>query len=77
MVVIIKDMDEEIFRRKYIKVVLVNKFEGCSDIVNMVVIILYEDVVISVFDDKWVENFEWFDVLEVLYYIVLVEFLII
>lgn len=54
MVVIIKDLEEDFFRfkGKYIKVVLVNKLEGCSGVVNMVVIILYEDVVISVFDDK-------------------------
>lgn len=76
MAATIKDTDEEISRRKHIKAVLVNKLEGCSDTVNMAVTIPHEDAVISVSDDKWVENLEWLDVLEVSHHIVLVEFLI-
>lgn len=76
MAATIKDTEEEISRRKHIKAVLVNKLEGCSDTVNMAVTIPHEDAVISVSDDKWVENLEWLDVLEVSHHIVLVEFLI-
>lgn len=76
MAATIKDTDEEISRRKHIKAVLVNKLEGCSDTVNMAVTIPHEDAVISVSDDKWVENLEWLDVLGVSHHVVLVEFLI-
>ena len=76
MAATIKDTEEEISKRKHIKAVLVNKLEGCSDTVNMAVTIPHEDAVISVSDDKWVENLEWLDVFEVSHHVVLVEFLI-
>lgn len=52
MAATIKDSDEDTPKRKHIKAVLVNKLEGCSDIVNMAVTIPHEDAVISVSDDK-------------------------
>ena len=52
MAATIKDSDEKTSGRKKLKAVLVNKLEGCSDIVNMVVMIPHEDAVISVSDDK-------------------------
>ena len=52
MAATIKDSEEETPKRKHIKAVLVNKLEGCSDIVNMAVTIPHEDAVISVSDDK-------------------------
>ena len=76
MAATIKDTEEEISKRKHIKAVLVNKLEGCSDTVNMAVTIPHEDAVISVSDDKWVENLEWLDVFKVSHHVVLVEFLI-
>ena len=52
MAATIKDSEEDTPKRKHIKAVLVNKLEGCSDIVNMAVTIPHEDAVISVSDDK-------------------------
>ena len=78
MAATIKDAEEEISRRKHIKAVLVNKLEGCSDTVNMAVTIPHEDAVISVSDDKWVENLSRVTrCLEVSHHVVLVEFLMI
>lgn len=62
MAATIKDTEEDTSRRKHIKAVLVNKLEGCSDIVNMAVTIPHEDAVISVSDDKCVENPSGLDV---------------
>ncbi|XP_068685348.1 uncharacterized protein [Montipora foliosa] len=52
MAATIKDHEEDTAKRKHLKAVLVNKLEGCSDIVNMAVTIPHEDAVISISDDK-------------------------
>ncbi|XP_022791055.1 WD repeat and FYVE domain-containing protein 2-like isoform X2 [Stylophora pistillata] len=54
MAATIRDPEEDSSRPKgkHIKAALVNKLEGCSDVVNMAVTIPHEDAVISVSDDK-------------------------
>lgn len=44
--------EEDGLRRKPPKPTLMNKLEGCSDIVNMAIAIPHEDAVVSVSDDK-------------------------
>ena len=52
MAATIKDSEDDTSTRKHIKAALVNKLEGCSDVVNMAVTIPHEDAVITVSDDK-------------------------
>lgn len=56
MAATIKDSVEDTSKRKHIKAALVNKLEGCSDVVNMAVTIPHEDAVITVSDDKYVRS---------------------
>ncbi|KXJ29764.1 WD repeat and FYVE domain-containing protein 2 [Exaiptasia diaphana] len=52
MAATIKDTEQDRTRRSLPKPTLVNKLEGCSDVVNMAVPIPHEDAIISVSDDN-------------------------
>jgi hypothetical protein len=52
MAATIKDTEQEQSRKTIPKPALVNKLEGCSDVVNMAVTIPHEDAIISVSEDK-------------------------
>lgn len=52
MAATIKDTEQDQQRKTFPKPSLINKLEGCSDIVNMAVTIPHEDAIISVSQDK-------------------------
>lgn len=53
MAATIKDTEHDKTRKSIPKPILVNKLEGCSDVVNMAVTIPHEDAIISVSEDKY------------------------